>query len=196
MVVKRGTNDAGDRADGAPFPRQRHHRLRFIEFMDVGASNHWQMDDVLPSADVVRAHRRGVSAGDSRPTTRARPPSAGGYRDGARRDRRDLERDARVLAATAAASACPPRQRLYLCLFATEGYDLRALLRAAAASDLEIANAIAQVWRAPHRQLFRTAGRPGRAAGARANARSRCPTLAADPGHPGHWRRRTTFRES
>ncbi|MGN8554830.1 UNVERIFIED_CONTAM: radical SAM protein, partial [Microbacterium sp. SLM126] len=53
MVVKRGTNDQ----EIVPMARHFRHSgiiVRFIEFMDVGASNHWQMDEVLPSADVVR----------------------------------------------------------------------------------------------------------------------------------------------
>jgi cyclic pyranopterin phosphate synthase len=56
MVVKRGTNDH------EILPMARHFRgtgivLRFIEYMDVGATNGWRMDEVLPSAEVVRAHR-------------------------------------------------------------------------------------------------------------------------------------------
>ena len=77
MVVKRGVNDD----EIVPMARRFRgsgHILRFIEFMDVGATNGWRMDDVVPSAEVVATHRRRCSR-SSRPTrtTRARSRSAG-----------------------------------------------------------------------------------------------------------------------
>lgn len=143
MVVKRGTNDA------EIVPMARHFRgsgiiVRYIEFMDVGASNHWQMDEVLPSADVVRridevfplevipANYSGETAERWR------------YRDGAG-EIGVISSVTHAFCGDCSRIRLSTEGRLYLCLFATEGYDLRALLRGGR-SDLEIANAIAQVW--------------------------------------------------
>ena len=85
MVVKRGTNEH------EILPMARHFRgtgivLRFIEYMDVGATNGWRMDEVLPSAEVVTLHRRANSRwcrwSRARP---AKPPSAGATRTAAAR---------------------------------------------------------------------------------------------------------------
>ena len=54
MVVKRGVNDQQHRRDGASTGASTGHILRFIEYMDVGSTNGWRMDDVIPSAEVVR----------------------------------------------------------------------------------------------------------------------------------------------
>ena len=109
MVVKRGTNDH------EIVPMARHFRgrnvvLRFIEYMDVGATNGWRMDEVLPSAEVIarlgeafplRAH-----AGQRRRRDRR---ALALRRAGGRRDRHDLERHARRSATTATGRACRPR---------------------------------------------------------------------------------------
>jgi cyclic pyranopterin phosphate synthase len=76
MVVKRGTNDH------EIVPMARHFRgsgivLRFIEFMDVGATNGWRMDEVLPSAEVIRRLRASLPWCRWSPQRRAKPPSAG-----------------------------------------------------------------------------------------------------------------------
>ena len=112
--------------------------LRFIEYMDVGATNGWRMDEVLPSAEVVASPRR-----------RVRARAAAGV--GAGRDRRALAlrrrraaRSARSRSVTKAFCRDCNRARLstegklFLCLFASRGHDLRGLLRGGA-SDAQIA---------------------------------------------------------
>ncbi|MHA7680543.1 GTP 3',8-cyclase MoaA [Cupriavidus sp. PET2-C1] len=143
MVVKRGTND------GEIVPMAAHFRgsgiiLRFIEFMDVGASNHWQMDEVLPSADVVRRIHEAFPL-------EAIPASYSGetaerwrYRDGAG-EIGVISSVTHAFCGDCSRIRLSTEGRLYLCLFATEGYDLRALLRGEH-GDLEISNAIAGVW--------------------------------------------------
>ena len=145
MVVKRGTNDA------EIVPMAAHFRgsgiiVRFIEFMDVGASNHWQMDEVLPSAEVVRRI-------DEAFALEAIPASYSGetaerwrYRDGAG-EIGVISSVTHAFCGDCSRIRLSTEGRLYLCLFATEGYDLRALLRGGH-SDLEISNAIAGVWQA------------------------------------------------
>ena len=77
MVVKRGTNDH----EIVPLARRfkgTGHIVRFIEYMDVGSTNGWKMDEVLPAAEVVRRIDAELPLVRSTPTTPARPPSAGG----------------------------------------------------------------------------------------------------------------------
>ncbi len=76
-VVKRGVNDAGIVALAERF-RGSGHVLRFIEYMDVGHSNGWRLDDVVPAAEILRADRRRLAARARRPgpPRRDRPPLA------------------------------------------------------------------------------------------------------------------------
>ena len=97
MVVKRGVNDHEIVAMARHF-RGTGHIVRFIEFMDVGSSNGWRMDDVVPSATVVERIDREVApldAIDAELSGRSRRALALSRRQ--RRSRRDLERDAGVL---------------------------------------------------------------------------------------------------
>ena len=143
MVVKRGVNDAGIVAMAERW-RGTGHIVRFIEFMDVGSTNGWRMDDVVPSAEVVRriAERWPLEpvganyAGEVAERWR--------YVDGAG--------EIGVISSVTQAfcSSCT-RMRLstegslYTCLFAQSGHDLKSLLRAGA-SDEQLRNEIAAVW--------------------------------------------------
>ena len=156
MVVKRGVNE------GSILPMARHfkgsgHIVRFIEFMDVGASNGWRMDAVMPSAEVIRSIDAQWPLEPVDPNYRGEVAGRWRYRDGSG--------EIGVISSVTQAfcSACT-RVRLstdgllYTCLFATEGYDLRALLRAGA-SDAELAAAIGAIWnvRADRYSEIRTA---------------------------------------
>ena len=146
MVVKKGAND--DQI--VPLARALYERfgnavvLRFIEFMDVGSTNGWRLDDVLPSRDVL-ARLREIG-----PLT-ALPAAAPG--ETAQRFRFDATGQEVGLVASVTQAFCGDCNRarlstdgqLYLCLFATHGHDLRALLRGGA-DDAEIAAAIDQTW--------------------------------------------------
>ena len=84
MVVKRGCNEQSILPMAAHF-RGSGHVLRFIEYMDVGTTNGWRLDDVVPAAGDHRADRRAVAAGAGRAQpTPARSPCRYRYRDGAR----------------------------------------------------------------------------------------------------------------
>jgi cyclic pyranopterin phosphate synthase len=145
MVVKRGMNDA------EIVPMARHFKgtptiLRFIEFMDVGTSNGWNMADVVPSSEVVRR------VGAEMPLE----PIAANYtgETAARWRYADGSGEIGVISSVTQAfcSDCTrirlsTEGKLYTCLFATRGHDLRALLREGR-GDLDISNAIAQLWRA------------------------------------------------
>jgi cyclic pyranopterin phosphate synthase len=143
MVVKRGMND------DQIVPMARHFKdspfiLRFIEYMDVGASNGWNMDEVVPSAEVVRR------ISEQMPLT----PVAANYSGETAERWRYADGSGEIgLISSVTQAFCHECTRirlstegkLYTCLFATRGHDLRALLREGR-SDLEMSNAIAQLW--------------------------------------------------
>ena len=143
MVVKRGTND-GDVLAMAGRWRGTGHIVRFIEYMDVGSSNGWRMDDVVPSAQIVQR------IGQRWPLE---PVGANYPGEVAERWRYvDGAGEIGVISSVTQAfcSSCN-RMRLstegslYTCLFASAGHDLKALLRGGASDD-EIRNEIAAVW--------------------------------------------------
>jgi cyclic pyranopterin phosphate synthase len=144
MVVKRGVNDHTI----VPMARRfkgTGHVVRFIEFMDVGATNGWRMDDVVPSAEVVRRIAAELPLEPVEPNYYGEVAERWRYRDGGG--------EIGVIASvTQAFCRSCTRARLstdgmlYTCLFASAGYDLRALLRGGS-SDRELDDAIAGIWR-------------------------------------------------
>ena len=75
-VVKRGVNDEG-LVDMARHFRGTGHIVRFIEYMDVGATNGWKLDEVVPAREMIERWRRSRDWNQLRLRTRARSPSAG-----------------------------------------------------------------------------------------------------------------------
>ena len=142
-VVKRGVNDEGV-VEMARHFRGTGQSLRFIEYMDVGATNGWRLDDVVPAAEIV-ARIGAVFAARAR---RRRLPRRGRAalplprRRG--RGRRHLLGHTAVLRGLHA-GADLRRGQLYTCLFAVRGTDLRALIRRGATDD-DLRDAIAGVW--------------------------------------------------
>jgi len=143
MVVKRGVNDHALLAMAERW-RGTGHIVRFIEYMDVGSTNGWRMDDVVSSAEVVRR------VGERWPLEPVEANYSGEvaerwrYRDGAG--------EIGVISSVTQAfcSSCN-RMRLstegslYTCLFGQSGHDLKSLVRSGASDD-EIRNEIAAVW--------------------------------------------------
>ncbi|WP_395067427.1 GTP 3',8-cyclase MoaA [Paraburkholderia silvatlantica] len=143
MVVKRGTND------GEIVPLARHFRgtgvtLRFIEYMDVGTSNGWNMSEVLPSAEVVARIAEHWPLVPLEPHSAAETAQRWGYADGAG-EIGAISSVTRAFCGDCTRARLSTEGKLYLCLFASMGYDLRALLRNGA-TDTAISGAIAQVW--------------------------------------------------
>jgi cyclic pyranopterin phosphate synthase len=148
MVVKRGTNDQ-EVLPMARFFREHFGAavvLRFIEFMDVGATNGWRMDEVLPSAEVVR-----LIDGEFplRPLAASAPGETAqrwAYEDG-RGEIGVISSVTQAFCGDCNRARLSTEGRLYLCLFASQGHDLRALLRdPAGLSDEQIAAAIGGAW--------------------------------------------------
>jgi cyclic pyranopterin phosphate synthase len=143
MVVKRGMNEA------SILPMARHfrgtgHIVRFIEFMDVGATNGWRMDDVVSAAEIVRTIDAELPLESVEANYTGEVAERWRYRDGGG--------EIGVIASVTQAFCreCTRARlstdgRLYTCLFAAEGFDLRALLRGGF-GDAQIGNAIAAIW--------------------------------------------------
>jgi cyclic pyranopterin phosphate synthase len=142
-VVKRGANDDGIVALAGRF-RGTGHVLRFIEYMDVGHTNGWRLDDVVPAAEIVE---RIGAVWPLEPAAAHRPDETARrwrYADGAG--------EIGVIASVTepfcggcSRARLSAEGRLYTCLFALRGHDLRAPLRAGA-SDEELAESIHGVW--------------------------------------------------
>jgi GTP 3',8-cyclase len=152
MVVKRGTNDQ------EALPMARHFRdhhggrvsLRFIEYMDVGVTNGWRMDEVLPSAQLqalIHAHH------PLRPLVASQPGETAerwAYEDGAG-EVGFISSVTQAFCGECNRVRLSTEGQIYLCLFAGQGHDLRALLRdendGHATTDAELTAAIGALWR-------------------------------------------------
>ena len=150
MVVKRGTNE------DQILPMARHFRgsgmvLRFIEYMDVGASNGWRMDDVLPSSEIVKRIAAELPLVQLDPSNPGETAERWGYADAAGRHDTALGEIGVISSVTQAFCGDCNRARLstegklYLCLFAFQGYDLRALIRNQS-SQADLESAVAHIW--------------------------------------------------
>ncbi len=146
MVVKRGTNEH------EVVPLARHVRehygprvvLRFIEYMDVGATNGWCMDEVLPSAD-VRARLNAVFALHKLPATQpGETAERWAYADGGG-EVGFISSVTQAFCGDCNRARLSTEGKLFLCLFASRGHDLRALLRGGY-DDAQIAAAIGLIW--------------------------------------------------
>jgi cyclic pyranopterin phosphate synthase len=144
MVVKRGTNDA------EILPMARHFRnsgvvLRFIEYMDVGATNGWRMDEVLPSAQLLERLQaefplEAIDANYTGETAERWRYTDGGGEIGV------ISSVTKAFCGDCNRARLSTEGKLFLCLFASQGHDLRALLRDTPYSDAQISGAIAEIW--------------------------------------------------
>ncbi|MEY4862955.1 MAG: 3,8-cyclase MoaA [Pseudomonadota bacterium] len=143
MVVQR------DRNDHDILPMARHFRhsgqiLRFIEFMDVGSSNGWQMSQVLPSAQVRDRIHAEFPLESLQPNYPGEVAERWRYRDGAG-EVGFISSVTQPFCGDCSRARVSTEGRLYTCLFASQGHDLRGLLRTGA-SELQLAAAIADIW--------------------------------------------------
>ena len=150
MVVKRGTNDH------EIIRMARHFKgtgvvLRFIEYMDVGATNGWRMNDVLPSAEVIALLQREFSLVALEASAPGETAQRWGYADSLGNHDRTAGEIGVISSVTQAfcgdcnRARLSTEGRLYLCLFASQGYDLRTLLRNGS-DDATLASAVGHIW--------------------------------------------------
>jgi cyclic pyranopterin phosphate synthase len=143
MVIKRGTNEH------EILPMARHFRgtgivLRFIEYMDVGATNGWRMDEVMPSAEVVKLVAAQLPLVQLEPSAPGETAERWGYADGSG-EIGVISSVTQAFCGTCNRARLSTEGKLYLCLFATQGHDLRTLIRGGASDD-QLASAIAHIW--------------------------------------------------
>ena len=158
MVVKRGVNDHTV-LDMAKFFRDRgpNYILRFIEFMDVGATNGWKMEHVVPSRELVELINRELPIEPAEPNYEGEVAERWRYRDGSG-EVGFISSVTQAFCSTCTRARLSAEGQLYTCLFANRGTDFRTLLRNGS-SDAEIAARIGQVWgaRADRYSEIRTA---------------------------------------
>ncbi len=143
MVVRRGVNEH------AILPMARHfraagHVLRFIEYMDVGHTNAWRMDDVVPATEILAMIATEMPLEAMAPRYRGEVATRWRYRDGGGEV---------GLIASVSQPFCGDCTRLrltadgelYTCLFGRTGHDVRSILRDGG-SDAELAAKVVQVW--------------------------------------------------
>jgi cyclic pyranopterin phosphate synthase len=145
MVVKRGMNEQ------EILPMARYFKntpaiLRFIEYMDVGATNGWRMDDVVPSSEVVQRIARELPLAMAAPNYPGETAARWRYLDGSG-EIGVISSVTQAFCGDCTRARLSTEGKLYTCLFAGTGHDLRALLRGGR-SDQEISSALAQLWRA------------------------------------------------
>ena len=145
MVVKRGINDA------EILPMARHFRhsgvvLRFIEYMDVGATNGWRMNEVLPSAQVLERLHAEFPLVAIDPNYSGETAERWRYADGAG-EIGLISSVTQAFCGECNRARLSTEGKLFLCLFANQGHDLRALLRGSY-SDEQISAAIGPIWQA------------------------------------------------
>ena len=142
-VLQRGVND--DQVEAlAGWARDAGVTLRFIEFMDVGTTNRWQRDRVVPAAEVAEriAARWPIEPVD--PTHAGEVAERYRYVDGAG-EVGIIASVTRPFCATCSRARLSAIGELYTCLFAAEGHDLRALVRGDA-DDATLRAAVAGIW--------------------------------------------------
>src|SRR5581483_1237603 len=129
----------------ARFFRGTGHILRFIEFMDVGATNGWRMDDVVPAAEIVARIAKAFPLEPAGPNYRGEVAKRWRYADGAG-EIGIIASVTQPFCGDCTRSRLSAEGKLYTCLFAVRGHDLRALLRGGA-TDEELAAKLAEIWR-------------------------------------------------
>jgi GTP 3',8-cyclase len=142
-VVKRGVNDDGIIELARHF-RGSPHTLRFIEFMDVGTTNGWRLDDVVPAAEIIERIDAVFPLEPVEAAYRGEVAQRWRYRDGAG-EVGVISSVTQPFCGDCTRSRISAEGKLYTCLFAARGTDLRALVRSGATDD-ELTDAIGGVW--------------------------------------------------
>ncbi|MDV6012747.1 GTP 3',8-cyclase MoaA [Haloechinothrix sp. LS1_15] len=145
-VIKRGLNDGDDILGLAAHGRETGRVVRFIEYMDVGTTNGWRLDDVVPAREIVdRIHAEW-------PLEAVEPAYSGEvanryrYADGAG-EIGVISSVTQPFCGTCTRARLSAQGELFTCLFGTKGHDLRGLLRDECATDEELDERLRSIWR-------------------------------------------------
>jgi len=160
VVVKRGVNEGGI-VEMARHFRGTGHVLRFIEYMDVGTTNGWRLDEVVPAAEIVAAIDAEMPLAPVEPAYRGEVANCYRYRDGSG-EIGVIASVTRPFCGDCSRARLSSDGKLYTCLFAARGRDLRKPLRAGK-SDAEIEALLRSVWsgRADRYSELRSSATPG-----------------------------------
>ncbi len=143
MVVKRGVNDHSI-IDMARHFRGTGNTVRFIEFMDVGSTNGWRMDDVIASRDVVARINAVFPCAPANPNYVGEVAKRWKYADGSG-EFGVISSVTEAFCGTCTRARLSTDGSIYTCLFAQKGYDIKSLLRGDA-NDAAIADALCGIW--------------------------------------------------
>jgi cyclic pyranopterin phosphate synthase len=144
VVVKRGMNDHSI----IPLVRHFHgtgHIVRFIEYMDVGHSNGWRMDDVVPASEIVARINAELPIEPAEPNYRGEVAQRWRFVDGGG-ELGIVSSVTQPFCRDCSRARLSARGELYTCLFATRGHDLRRLVREASVTDDDITERLADIW--------------------------------------------------
>jgi cyclic pyranopterin phosphate synthase len=143
-VVKRGVNEKQIVPMARHF-RETPHILRFIEYMDVGATNGWRMDDVVPAAEIRSLIDAEFPIEEAEANYRGEVAKRWRYKDG-KGEIGIIASVTQPFCGDCSRSRLSAEGKLYTCLFAVRGHDLRAVIRSGASDD-DLAAKLAEIWR-------------------------------------------------
>ena len=145
MVVKRDFNEHSI-LPMARYFRERGHILRMIEYMDVGSTNGWRMDDVLTAKEIVEIINAEMPIKPTNPNYFGEVAQRWHYTDGNGGEVGVIASVTQAFCSTCTRARLSAKGELYTCLFAVKGFDFRELIRSGASDD-DLATAMEQVWR-------------------------------------------------
>ena len=143
MVVQKGKNEQ-DIVTMAQFFKEKQHILRFIEYMDVGNSNGWRLDDVVSKKEIIEQIHRFTPLQPVAPNYKGEVATRYQYQD-AQGEIGVISSVTDSFCSNCSRARLSAEGSLYTCLFATEGTDLRELLRSGQ-DDAAIIKCITKVW--------------------------------------------------
>jgi cyclic pyranopterin phosphate synthase len=150
MVVKRGTNEQ-EILPMARYFKGKGISLRFIEYMDVGATNGWRMNEVMPSADILQLLQTEMSLTALQANQPGETAERWGYLneegvlDEALGEIGFISSVTKAFCSDCNRARLTTEGQLYLCLFASQGYDLKPLVRGEL-DQSALTQAIADIW--------------------------------------------------
>jgi len=143
MVVKRGLNESSI-LPMARYFREKGYILRFIEYMDVGHSNGWRMDDIVPAAEIIKMINAEMPVEPLDPNYQGEVAERWRYKDGSG-EFGVIASVTQAFCSTCNRARLSAEGKLYTCLFAVKGHDFRDLMRGGA-TDEELSTEIARIW--------------------------------------------------
>ncbi|HKJ39071.1 MAG TPA: GTP 3',8-cyclase MoaA [Anaerolineales bacterium] len=143
MVVKRGVNESSV-LPMAHYFREKGYILRFIEYMDVGHTNGWRTNDVVSLKEIVNMISAELPLEPLDPNYKGEVAERWRYKDGSG-EIGVVSSVTQPFCNTCNRARLSAEGKLYTCLFAIKGHDLKSLIRSGA-TDKEISNEIARIW--------------------------------------------------